>query len=338
MAEPSPQVSVIVAAYKAERVIARAIRWALAQPEAGEVIVVVDASPDGTAAAARAADDGTGRLRVVEQPHNRGPAAARNMALGLCTCAWVTVLDDDDFMDPGRLARLLSLAKSVDFLADDLWLVDEGAEDGPRTAMWFTREAQPHMIGLRDFVEANCPHPKRPRRELGFLKPLMSRDFLYRNALFYDETMRLGEDYDLYARALSLGARFVLVGAQGYVAVRRPASLSARHGAKDLLALRASDDRLLANEDLSRLERKAIQHHRLTTDKRYQWQRLIDAVKAADPIEAASCFVSHPKTALHLVGNLAEQGAVRAGRALKRKPKTARVKRADTPRSAGASR
>ena len=34
----------------------------------------------------------------------------------------------------------------------------------------------------------------------------MRRAFLERHGLAYDETMRLGEDYDLYARALSLDA------------------------------------------------------------------------------------------------------------------------------------
>lgn len=317
MGESANTVAVIIAAYKAERTIARAIRSALAQEEAAEIVVVVDASPDDTAAVARATDDGSGRLQVIVQPTNRGPAAARNAGIAATKSTWITVLDDDDFMEPRRLERLLAKALAVDFAADDLLLVQEGAEDGPRTCMWFEGKTEPHMIGLRDFVEANCPDPKRPRRELGFLKPLMRRDFLYRNALFYDEKMRLGEDYDLYARALALGARFILMNAQGYVAVRRDSSLSARHGAPELKALRDSDDQLLKSA-MSPDERRAILQHRLTTDKRYQWQRLIDAVKARDPKEAAACFTSSGATSAHLVGKLWEQVGVRL---FKRNPK-----------------
>jgi hypothetical protein len=38
-------VAIMIAAYKSENVIARAIASALAKPEAGEVVVVSDASP-----------------------------------------------------------------------------------------------------------------------------------------------------------------------------------------------------------------------------------------------------------------------------------------------------
>lgn len=61
----------------------------------------------------------------------------------------------------------------VDFIADDLLLVEQGREDRPRTPMWFDGKAAPHALSLTDFVLANCPDPSRPRRELGFLKPLM---------------------------------------------------------------------------------------------------------------------------------------------------------------------
>ena len=313
MSEDPNAIAVIIAAYKAERVIGRAIRSALAQPEAQEIIVVVDGSPDGTAEAARACDDGSGRLKVLEQKWNRGPSAARNAAIAATTSPWITVLDDDDFMSAGRLGRLLESAGGYDFIADDLLLAQEGAEHGHCTPMWFTQQPDsPETITLSSFVSANCPDPTRPRRELGFLKPLMRRAFLYKHALFYDETMRLGEDYDLYARGIAAGGRFALMAAQGYVAVRRADSLSGNHGAKELLGLRASDDRLLRSPALTRQDRKIIRRHRLTTDKRYQWQRLIDAVNARNPIEAAACFGSDLTTSLHLAGNLLEQAWVRA--------------------------
>jgi hypothetical protein len=55
----------------------------------------------------------------------------------------------------------------------------------------------------------------------------------------------------------------------------------------------------------------------LTTDKRYQWQRLIDAVKARDVGVALACFHS-PTIALHLTGKLWEQVGIRL---FKLKPK-----------------
>jgi succinoglycan biosynthesis protein ExoU len=304
-------IAVIIAAYGSEKLIARAVRSALAQPEAGEVIVVVDASPDATAAAARAAGEGDPRLIIIEQAVNQGPAAARNAGIRASRSPWITVLDDDDFMEPGRLGRLLALDQGFDFIADDLLLAAEGAETGPRTPMWFQGSAAPELVSLAAFVRANCPDPLRPRRELGFLKPLMRRAFLETHDLAYDEGMRLGEDYDLYARALAAGARFLLVPAQGYVAVRRPDSLSGRHGAAELQALRGADDRLLRRSGLSAETRAALRIHRRSSDKRYQWQRLIDAVKAGDPAEAAAAFCSDARVTVHLLGQLWRQARLR---------------------------
>ena len=105
------EVTVVIAAWRASGTIGRAVASALAQPEAAEVVVVDDASNDdgATLAAARAADDGTGRLIVLELEKNAGPSTARNTALRASKAEWVAVLDSDDFMQPGRLAKLLTL-------------------------------------------------------------------------------------------------------------------------------------------------------------------------------------------------------------------------------------
>ena len=309
------EIAVIIAAYRGERVIGRAVRSALAQPETAEIVVVVDASPDATADAARAADDGSNRLQIIELAANQGPAAARNVGFAATRSPWVTILDDDDYMQPGRLARLRALADDCDIVADDLWLADESDPMGALNAMWFTGPAAPRKLSLAEFVAANCPDPARPRRELGFLKPLIRRAFLNQHNLRYDEQMRLGEDYDLYARALAAGAKFRLVSAQGYVAVRRGASLSANHGTRELCALRAADDRLLRAQGLSPADRAAIHAHRQTSDERYQWQRLIDSVKTHNLVEALACFGSTPRTSAHLIGQLWTQVRLRAARA-----------------------
>jgi succinoglycan biosynthesis protein ExoU len=70
-------VAVVIAAHEAGKFIGRAVRSALAEPEVAEVFVVDDASTDDTVAATHAADDGSGRLVVLQQPANLGPGAAR---------------------------------------------------------------------------------------------------------------------------------------------------------------------------------------------------------------------------------------------------------------------
>ena len=78
MVSGSQPICVIIAAKNASDTIDIAIRSALAEPEVGEVVVIDDGSTDTTSDVAHAADDGTGRLRVVRFDVNRGPSAASN--------------------------------------------------------------------------------------------------------------------------------------------------------------------------------------------------------------------------------------------------------------------
>lgn len=96
----SPNICIIIAAKNAADTITRAITSALAEPETAEVIVIDDSSTDDTAAVARAADDGTGRLNVTRFEVNRGPSAARNHAISISQSPLLAVLDADDFFFP----------------------------------------------------------------------------------------------------------------------------------------------------------------------------------------------------------------------------------------------
>src|SRR5262245_37453510 len=123
------QIAVIIAARNAEATIQKAIRSALAQAATREVFVVDDASSDSTAAVAKRADDGTGRLVVLTLERNHGPAAARNFALRHSMAPYFCVLDADDYMLPGRLEKLLEGAPDDwDLIADDMIILPHDAE------------------------------------------------------------------------------------------------------------------------------------------------------------------------------------------------------------------
>lgn len=301
-----PSVAVLVAAYNAEATIARAITSALAQPEVAEVCVIDDASRDGTVAAAQACDDGTGRLIVLRQAKNGGPSAARNAGLAATSAPWVCVLDADDFLLPGRMAGLLSHSGTADLIADDLLQAPEGREDDARP-MWGDEPFEPHLVDFEAFVRANVPRQGVHRKELGFLKPLMRRALLDAHAIRYREEMRLGEDFELYARAIALGARLLLVPAQGYVSVVRAGSLSGRHSEVDLCALRDCDLDLARLRPLTDAERSALRAHYVSVDQKLQWRLLILAVKARDPAAALRTFLRSPRVCAYLVARLLEQ-------------------------------
>ena len=107
-AEQRPLVSVLVACWNAEDSIERGIRSVLDDPAIdAEVVVVDDASTDGTAeiVAGMAAKDP--RIVLVRQPTNQGVSAARNRGLEHVRGTWLTLLDADDRFIAGGLGALV---------------------------------------------------------------------------------------------------------------------------------------------------------------------------------------------------------------------------------------
>jgi GT2 family glycosyltransferase len=122
----TPFFSVIIPAFNSAATLARAIDSVLTQAGEGpEIVVVDDASTDGTAAvlAAYAA-----RIRVVRQPTNQGVAAARNLGATVARGRWLAFLDADDVFYPHRLASHAAWLQddpALDFLTGDYHYTDE---------------------------------------------------------------------------------------------------------------------------------------------------------------------------------------------------------------------
>ncbi len=100
-----PRASVVICAYTVDRWddVLAAIASALAQPDAGEVIVVVDHDEElyGRLRATR-----TGAT-VIRNAGPRGLSGARNSGIAASTGRFVAFLDDDARADPGWLEALL---------------------------------------------------------------------------------------------------------------------------------------------------------------------------------------------------------------------------------------
>jgi succinoglycan biosynthesis protein ExoU len=281
---------VIIAARNAEASIDAAVASALAEPEVTEVIVVDDASADGTAQAARAAARGDVRLKVLSETVNAGPGAARNRAIRESAAPFIAILDADDRFAPGRFARLFA-SPGWDMAADNIAFVREGEAPALEGGT-----ARSETLSLSGFVRGNLSRKGVERGELGFLKPVLARDFLDRHGLAYDPALRLGEDYDLYVRCLIAGARFALLHEVGYVATVRETSLSARHRTEDLAALlEAAERHFWATRGAQ--ERAAIRAHRAQIRRRYLLRAFLDR-KAQGGMAAALRFALLPPSRL----------------------------------------
>jgi succinoglycan biosynthesis protein ExoU len=298
--------AIVIAAYNAAPTLERAIASALAEPEVVEVCVVDDGSTDATLTLAQTWAARDPRVIALSQA-NAGPGAARNAAIAATRAPWIAILDADDFVLPGRMAALHARAGDADFVADALMRTPEGAP-APRSAPGF---GAGERLDFEGFVLGNLGALKGPL-DLGFLKPLMRRDFIARHALAYRPELRLGEDYEFYARALALRARFVVGGPAGYISVEREGSLSNDHSPDDLRRLRDCDAGLAAMASLTGAERRALRRHWASVDCRLQWRLLIEAVKRRDGGAALAAFRT-PQAALYLAARLGEQVWLRGG-------------------------
>lgn len=102
----APLVSVIVPTRDRAGLLGRTLASALAQRAAAlEVVVVDDASSDGTAALLAAMVDE--RVRTIRHDRTLGVSAARNTGLSAARGRWVAFLDDDDLWSPRKLDRQL---------------------------------------------------------------------------------------------------------------------------------------------------------------------------------------------------------------------------------------
>ncbi len=285
-------VCVIIAAKNAAETIARAVSSALAEPETAEVIVIDDGSTDKTAAAALSAADDTGRLQVVRFETNRGPSAARNHAISISRSPVLAILDADDFFLPGRLAQLLAV-KDWDFVADNIAFLDEATAASAAGDIG-RFQPEPRRLDLTGFVEGNISRRGVKRGEIGFLKPLMRREFLSAHELVYNETLRLGEDYDLYLRALAKGARYSIIHSCGYAAIVRGNSLSGSHRTDDLKRLYEADRDILAANRLSVEAAAVIRRHERHIRGRYEHRRFLDLKRDGGPIAAIRYLLGKP--------------------------------------------
>ncbi|MGE5320848.1 MAG: glycosyltransferase family 2 protein [Hyphomicrobiaceae bacterium] len=100
----TPTVSVVMAAYNAQAYLAEALESVLGQTLRDfELLVVDDASTDGTPALIERYASRDHRIRVFRLPRNAGTAHAKNVALQHARAPYVAICDDDDRQLPERL-------------------------------------------------------------------------------------------------------------------------------------------------------------------------------------------------------------------------------------------
>jgi len=301
--------TVIIAAWRAEDVIARSINSALEQNVGSlEVIVADDASQDGTGDRVRAMMAEDSRIRYTRLERNGGPGAARNAALSMARGDWIAVLDSDDQMAPGRLARIIALAErvSADAVYDDLQPVDPaGVPLGP-SHLDAQAITEPERWTLERFLAGCLALPGQSA--LGYLKPVLRRAFVEDIRLHYDETLRNGEDFHLRAEFLAQGGALWFTPEPGYLYTRRGGSVSARLDPSHARALALADRNfgLRHGARLSGTARDLLRQRRRNLADLSGAERAITALRDGHFGTAAGVLIQRPRTALRVLRQVGE--------------------------------
>ena len=195
--EMSLAVSIIIPAYNSSAYIAEALDSVFKQTFSSyEVIVINDGSPD-TELLERELRPYSGKLHYIKQ-ENRGAAAARNAGVRAARGELVAFLDADDTYLPNFLEKQIELLKSsnADLVYSDALLFGDSPLAG-RTFM----QVQPSRGEVT------------PEKLLAVKVTVLTSTVLARKEPifkvgFFDESLRRGQDFDLWLRLAKSGVRF----------------------------------------------------------------------------------------------------------------------------------
>jgi succinoglycan biosynthesis protein ExoO len=194
----APLVSIIMPTFNPGPSIKRAIGSVIEQTYGSwELIVVDDASTEALDDVLRSYGSADNRIRSIRLASNSGPAAARNAGLALSTGDWIAVLDDDDMWLPTRLEALLAETSRGprDMVFDNIIGFDDHSNE--LTGPLF--EQMPDHLKLLDVLLPQY----RGIYNLGFIKPLIKKEFLAEHGIAYDESLRGAEDLLLLLELLA---------------------------------------------------------------------------------------------------------------------------------------
>lgn len=301
-AAQAPSISVIMANYQGGRYIERAIGSVLAQT-LGDLELIVsddDSTDDSIGIVARLAAQDR-RVRLLCADRNGGPARCRNRALAEARGTWIAMVDSDDLIHPERFARLLAEARRsrAEIVADDLL---HFYEDGSPSRLLLPEEQEePLAVSATQWILAGSGGTPA----LGYLKPMIRASLL--RDLGYDESLTIGEDYDLVLRLLLRGARLSIVPEPWYLYRRHSGSYSHRLSRDDLKAMIASQRRFMAAEGPFRDDIAAALRQRMSGLLRaLRFEDLVAGIKAHDPGHTAALLTRHPSLIFRLISSASE--------------------------------
>lgn len=221
--------SVVVAAFNAERFIGEAVDSVLRQTHSDfELIVVNDGSTDRTLEILRDYESRDPRIAVYSQ-ENMGASSARNQGIESAKSCWVALMDADDIAEPYWLETQLAFVWDQPSLAVSSCLLTYIDDTGRVIGK-----------GVSELISDEGVNRVRERGDIIIISnsgPLIRREIFEQLGGFRPNVWP-GEDVDLYNRIADAGFR-VLVQPKHLVRYRiHPGSATGLAGRRDLIVER----------------------------------------------------------------------------------------------------
>jgi glycosyltransferase involved in cell wall biosynthesis len=216
--------TIVVNSYNYGRFLPAAVASAADQTRQSRVLIMDDASTDGTDEVVHSLVAQYPNVECYLSPERRGLAATRNEAARRVETDWIVYLDGDDWLDPQFIER------------GEEWLTEHPHYDVLTTDMTIVRDGQKPFVS-----RARAPHswPRLTRKNT-----VVQTSFVRRSMILelngYDGTLEF-EDWDFWIRALKAGFRIGrLPGAHVY---RREHGLNMSKSYDEALATRRIRER-----------------------------------------------------------------------------------------------
>jgi len=206
-----PQISVVMAVYNSVNFIDEAIKSILNQTfEDFELIIIDDASTDGSISAINHFAKRDKRIKVIKNKNNLGVAESRNKGLKIARGKYIAITDSDDVCKKERLEveyRYLEKNTDVFLVGSSFEYIDQrGNKKGKKII--------------------NLPQNKLDKRILNGYE-LLNATIMFRNGFnyYYRRKFTLSEDYDLFLRLISDKRRISILSKNLYEYRINPSSL-----------------------------------------------------------------------------------------------------------------
>ncbi len=195
-----PRVSVVVPCYKYGHYLPECTRSVLEQDGVDvDVLIVDDASPDGSAEVAHELARSDPRVRVIAHATNRGHIATYNEGLAAVDGDYVVLLSADDLLTPGSLARSTALFEAHPDVGlvygFSQWFRDTVPTPRTSTRSWSVWDGE-------EWLREVCRRARNPI----FTPEVVLRTALMREFVGYDPRLPHAADFHLWLRAATRGA------------------------------------------------------------------------------------------------------------------------------------